>query len=265
MTSSLLYKIVEDGKLILLDKPVGMTPYECVRQVKVGKYETTKIGYAGRLDPMASGLLVLLVGDENKKKHEYERLPKKYEVEMLFGITTDSLDLLGVVTETKHVDESFLLTQKTLKAFIGSLTMSYPIYSAKRVGGKSLYYHARSNNLSDIVIPTKQVTIHDIKIVESRSISKDEILSKVNDIIPLINGNFRQDEIVKMWNENFFGDGKTKLFPLVKISVDCESGTYMRWLVGEIGKSLEVPSLAYSIRRTQVGEYDINEISGSKS
>lgn len=261
MINHLSYKIVNEGRILLLDKPVGTTPFECIKIVKKeNKYKDVKLGYAGRLDPMASGLLLLLVGDENKMKLNYEKLPKEYEVEVLFGVATDSLDLLGFVGEVMSVDESFSITQKTLEEYEGSNTMEYPSYSAKRVDGKPLYFYAKTNRLDNINLPTRQVQIHKITLLESRRMPKEEVLYKVREIIPRINGDFRQEAIVDRWNEILDCHQSPETFYLAKLVVGCEAGTYMRWLAGSIGNSRGIPSIAYSIRRLKVGEHIIDDL-----
>src|SRR5579871_234239 len=90
--------------ILNLYKPIGKTPLEVIRefQIQNPEYQNVKLGYAGRLDPMAEGVLLVLVGEENKKRKEYERLKKEYEFTVLFGIETDSYDALGTV---KNINE----------------------------------------------------------------------------------------------------------------------------------------------------------------
>jgi len=91
--------------MILLNKPLGMTPLEAIRefQRKNPKYQTTKLSFAGRLDPMAEGLLLVLEGEENKDRKRFENLDKTYEFSILFGVTTDTYDLLGKITRFENL------------------------------------------------------------------------------------------------------------------------------------------------------------------
>lgn len=258
--SNFSYIISEDGKYILVDKPVGVTPFECVKAIKLEKYKSTKIGYAGRLDPMASGLVLLLVGDENKLKHKYENLSKQYVVEILLGVSTDSQDLLGIVQKSvsrKSFDKEKL--DYALKSFVGMIEMEYPIYSSKRVFGKPLFYHAHSGNISKIAIPTKEICISGIKINFTSIVKVEDIFQKVERTIPNINGKFRQQEIMESW-KSFNLKNKGKEFQIVNITVDSEAGAYMRWLAQKVGEKLQTPSLAYSILRTKIGEYKLSDI-----
>jgi tRNA pseudouridine55 synthase len=114
------------GKIrtIILYKEISETPLECVKRfVKSNpEFENIKMGYAGRLDPMAKGLLLILVGDENKNKIKYEKLDKEYVFEVLFGISTDSYDILGIPNQAcfKEVPDNFdNQIIKNIQNFIG--------------------------------------------------------------------------------------------------------------------------------------------------
>src|SRR4051812_15345092 len=88
--------------IILLNKPLSFTPLQATLKFKQAfpEYADQKIAYAGRLDPMAEGLLLLLIGNETKKRKDYEALSKTYEFSILLGISTDTYDLLGKIKET---------------------------------------------------------------------------------------------------------------------------------------------------------------------
>src|SRR5690242_7060202 len=90
---------------ISVDKPIGFTPLQAIKQIKLQQPELAHIPitYAGRLDPLAHGVLLLLIGKESKKKSEYLSLPKSYKFEVVFGITTDTYDLLGYIEEGESV------------------------------------------------------------------------------------------------------------------------------------------------------------------
>lgn len=97
---TLTFLTMKNKSYIIANKPIGKTPFEVIQEIKKSHPElkNTKIGYAGRLDPMAEGLLLLLIGEENKKKHAYENLNKTYECEIFFGFATDTYDLMGMIT-----------------------------------------------------------------------------------------------------------------------------------------------------------------------
>ena len=107
-----------EGKVIIVNKRAGLTPLECINEIKKTKPEWAHLPltYAGRLDPLATGVLVVLIGDECHKKDEYLNLPKEYLVTILFGFATDTYDLMGLVTETK---ESFKMSAPSADQFSG--------------------------------------------------------------------------------------------------------------------------------------------------
>src|SRR5579862_1783685 len=90
-------------KLLPIYKPAGLTPFDIIKKIKLSntKFANLKIGYAGRLDPLAHGVLLLMIGEETKKRDQYLSLPKSYEFEVIFGLQTDTYDILGILEEVK--------------------------------------------------------------------------------------------------------------------------------------------------------------------
>lgn len=238
---------------ILLYKALGQTPLEAIKELGI----TEKVGYAGRLDPMAEGLLLLLVGDENKKKHDYERLSKTYEFECLFGIETDSLDVLGLITHVVTSAQSVICRdalEKKLSAFEGNVNLPYPIYSSKRVNGKPLFYWARQNKLDQIVIPSKKVNISKLTLNSLNKHTGEEVFENAMEKVGLVKGDFRQNEISKSW-KSFLENYSESEFLVAHITASVSSGTYIRSLCKEIGKSFSLPAMALSIKRTKLGNW----------
>lgn len=229
-------------------KPLGATPLLQVLLLKK-KYpelEKIRIGYAGRLDPMAEGLLLLLCGDENKNKAKYENLPKTYTIEILFGFSTDTQDILGLITGHSPVAMDI---QTRIPKVTGDYEQPYPDYSSKRVLGKPLYYWARHGKPKGMIIPTKTITIFSCDLVSWKTITSHEIIESIQSRIALVSGDFRQKQILEKWNSI----SMHPTYPLAKFVVSCTSGTYMRSLAARLGH----PALAWSIRRDRIGEYTI--------
>ncbi|MBU0611874.1 hypothetical protein KKB58_00360, partial [Patescibacteria group bacterium] len=136
-------------KVILLNKKEGETPLEALENFRKKniEYKNLPMTYAGRLDPMASGLLIILAGEEVKKKKKYLLLPKKYEFSVLFGFATDTHDILGKIVREGEYDisneELKKLLENNLKHFTRKFTQKYPMYSSKTVKGKPLFQYAR--------------------------------------------------------------------------------------------------------------------------
>jgi tRNA pseudouridine(55) synthase len=246
--------------MILIYKPIGATPLDIIKRLKEHKPELAqeKISYAGRLDPMAEGLMILLIGEENKKRKEYEALSKTYVVKIFVGISTDTYDLLGEITRVKTpqlADTEYCV--KKLRSLQGKRSMQYPPYSSKTVNGKPLYYWARKKLLQTIIIPEKNIEIFSIQIVSITNISGKDVAHQAITKIQLVNGDFRQAEILQIWEE--FGKMNSQQnYALVEVEISCSSGTYMRKIASMIGEERDIPTLAFSIMRKKVGNNTID-------
>ncbi len=245
--------------VVPLYKPLGKTPLETIEQYRQDAEIPTSVplGYAGRLDPMAEGVLLCLVGEENKKRKEYERLPKTYEIDILFGISTDTYDILGILQENVHSDLSIPKRdiQDILTSFVGAIDQPYPPYSAARVNGKPLYYWARRGLLDEITIPTKIVHVDAITLKDMKTVQAENVLQTATERIVLVTGDFRQEAILNSWKQHI--NNEEEVFHIATISVRCSSGTYMRSIAHEVGKILGCGAIAYRIVRTSVGPYSI--------
>ena len=114
--------------VVLLNKPLGITPLQAITAFKLNnrEYKNMTIGFAGRLDPMAEGLLLLLIGDENKRRKVYEDMNKTYEFSMLLGAATDTYDLMGKITSTEfEIDwkEKHKQLMMHLPSLLGKITL----------------------------------------------------------------------------------------------------------------------------------------------
>ncbi|QQS38773.1 hypothetical protein IPM62_05320 [Candidatus Woesebacteria bacterium] len=250
-------------KVLNIYKPRGKTPFEVVKKLQeiIPTYKNLKIGYAGRLDPMAHGVLLILIHPETKNRTTYQNLDKEYEFDLLLGINTDTYDLLGLITNYKHViysDDLLKNIRKCSSKLVGSYRQVYPVYSSKTIKGKPLYKWARENLLDTIDIPTKVVNIHSLKIVKIREITQVKLLQNVTKRIKMVDGDFRQDKILKTWN-TFLTTHSNDKFVLVKYRVKCQSGTYVRSICQTLGEMLGCGAVAYEIKRTKVGEFYIKD------
>lgn len=245
-------------KMLNLYKPLGVTPLQLIEAFRRQhpEYETISLGYAGRLDPMAEGILVVLIGDENNKRKEYERLPKEYEFDVLLGIETDTYDTLGLVKQVNipHKDFPLQSIQNLLPSFVGEKEQPYPPYSSPRVNGKPLFYWARENRLDEITIPTKKITIYSLEMISHKTITAQELLTLAIDRTDLVTGEFRQAETCMRWQKALENLPVATYFPVITICVSCSSGTYVRSLSHEIGEKLGIGALALKIVRTKVGD-----------
>ena len=165
-------KTAEDflnGQIILIDKPLHWTSFQAVNKMKyalinkAGLPKKFKIGHAGTLDPLASGLLLVCTGKFTKRITELQGQAKEYTGTFFIGATTPSYDLETEIDETfdtSHIDES--LIHETVKQFLRKIDQKPPIFSAIKKEGIRLYEHARAGET--VEIETRKTTIHEFEI-----------------------------------------------------------------------------------------------------
>jgi len=249
--------------IILINKKEGETPLEALEafRVKNHNYKDLPITYAGRLDPMASGVLILLAGEEAKAKEKYLALDKEYEFEILFGFATDTYDVLGKIESSARPclaeKELSKLISTNLKYFTGKFIQKYPPYSSKTVKGKPLFEYARG----DITVeaPEREVVVKMLKLIKIRKIKREKLLENIEKRINKVKGDFRQKEILKLWRKELKSNLKTApdTFSVASLKIKCGSGTYVRGIANSLGEKIGIPALAFSIKRTRVGKYKL--------
>ncbi len=156
--------------LLLVDKPSGMTSHDVVSRVR-RLAGTKEVGHSGTLDPLASGLMVVLLGEATKLSSIVTEGDKAYEVQVQLGIETDTLDITGQVEKTTPVavkkDE---VVAKAL-ALLGEMQLPIPLFSAKKIDGKKLYEYAREGE--EVEIPSKSMTFWDVTYIENLEAEKE--------------------------------------------------------------------------------------------
>ena len=158
-----------NGQILLIDKPLHFTSFQAVNKLKyalinkLGLPKKFKIGHAGTLDPLASGLLLVCTGKFTKRITELQGQAKEYTGTFYLGATTPSYDLeteIDETFETSHIDE--VLIHETIKQFLGEIDQKPPIYSAIKKDGVRLYEHARAGET--IEIASRKTSIHEFEI-----------------------------------------------------------------------------------------------------
>lgn len=203
-----------DG-IIVINKPKGYTSHDIVYKVK--KIFNKKVGHTGTLDPMAEGVLPILIGKGTQVSKYLINHDKKYIVKLQLGIKTDSGDSEGKIIEEKQVDIKTLNKEniiQILKSFIGKQEQIPPIYSAIKVNGKKLYEYARKGQ--DVEIKPRKIEIYDIKLLDF-SIEEKKI----------------------------------------DFEVFCGKGTYIRSLCEDIAKKFDTIGYMKELKRIKVGEFII--------
>ena len=160
---------LEKGKMILVDKPIRWTSFDVVKYIRKllqlkFKIKKIKVGHAGTLDPLATGLLIVCIGKQTKSISEYQDLKKTYTGKFKLGESTLSYDAETSVNEKFEYEHiTYHDIKKLAIEFIGKIIQKPPIYSAVKMGGKRLYEYAREN--IEIEIDNREVNIYDFKII----------------------------------------------------------------------------------------------------
>lgn len=240
-----------------MNKKAGETLVELVARFRKEKSldEVLPITYAGRLDPMAEGLVILLVGEFCKQKEDYLGLDKTYTFEVLFGVATDTFDMLGLITETKEMSPTAKQVEQAIEKVKTITLFSYPPFSSKPVDGTPLFVHAKAGTLPE-VLPTMEGKIHSLILKDIRSLSLKEVVHEKIEIIKSVQGDFRQGEIIKTW-EAFLKEDLGEGCCIATFEVSVSSGVYVRTIARLIGEALGGTALAYSIKRTKVGDFSL--------
>lgn len=211
------------------------------------------VTYAGRLDPMAGGLMILLTGEKCKVKDEFLGFDKEYECEVLFGFSTDTYDMLGLVTGRQDMDPDEASIKRAVEIVSKQTDFPYPPYSSKPVDGVPLFTHARNGTLPE-ELPTVTGTISNMEFLGVRQERFIDVIEKTKQTIEKVVGDFRQIEILEQWDKysKEFGD---QVITIAKITMSVSSGMYVRSIAVAIGEVCGGGAVALSITRTRIGEY----------
>lgn len=201
--------------ILILNKEKGETSHDFVSKIKKITHE--KVGHTGTLDPMAEGVLPLLIGKATKLSKYLVEHDKEYEVVLQLGKRTSTADSEGEVIEEKEVMQQKLSKEKIeaiLSTFLGKQKQTPPVYSAIKINGKKLYEYAREGK--QVEIPERQIEIFAISLKNVNVAEKN----------------------ISFW-------------------VHCSKGTYMRSLCEDIAKKLQTVGYMKELKRTRVGNFSI--------
>lgn len=208
-------------EILLIDKPKGITSFDVIRRLR-RTLNIKKIGHAGTLDPLASGLMIIGIGPGTKKLTELVKLDKEYIAEIRLGESRTTGDMEGDIVESKKVEglksEDVDLA---LSEMLGELELPVSAYSAIKVDGVPMYKKARKAEKKGEVVT--DVPMRKMKVYEAESLSYMIV-----------------------------GD-----LAVATVRFKVGSGTYIRSLAEELGRCLNYPATLQNLRRTKVGEFDI--------
>ena len=204
---------MEPSGILILHKPIGITSHDAVSRIR-RLYGTKRVGHTGTLDPLAEGVLVMLIGRAAKAAEYLVCDSKEYVATLRLGVTTDTEDITGnVLTKFDGAIPDFDKVREAVSGFLGQIDQIPPMYSALKVGGKKLCDLAREGKTVERA--ARSITIHSICAEPT--------------------------------------DERTDF----RLTVACSSGTYIRTLCADIGKSLGCGGVMATLLRTSAGGFDI--------
>ena len=241
---------------IFLEKPLGVTPLDLLNSLP--KPPGKKYSFAGRLDPMARGKMIVLEDDECRHQDRYCGLDKIYQFSILYGFQTDTYDVLGLLSDSINSDGFSVVKEKisnlNLSNYIGKKEQPYPAFSSIKVKKHPLWWWTKENRLDEITIPSKLIEIYSLEETKTVDIySSYELLMKITEKIYCLpthrRKDFRVPSIMERWNQTLLDNSSKWLVGHYQAKVS--SGTYIRTLVNQIGSDLGVGAIAFDIHRTQ--------------
>ncbi len=206
--------------VLVVDKPAGPTSFEVVKRVRRA-LRAEKAGHAGTLDPAATGVLAVCVGDAVKLQQWLADGDKAYEASIAFGAATSTEDAEGEVTERGDASRvTAAALADALPRFVGELSQVPPMYSAVRVGGRRLHEAARAGE--EVERAPRTVRVHGLDLLDVAAPSGDDLV-------------------------------------LARVRVRCGKGTYVRTLAVDLGRALGVPAHLAALRRVEASGFRLEE------
>lgn len=213
------------NRILLIDKPQDWTSHDVVAKVRnLFKKEAgrkVKVGHTGTLDPFATGLLILVIGNYTKRAAEFSKLDKIYEAELTLGATSSTGDIEGEIKEYRgeegikyKAEPSREKINKALNEFVGEIEQVPHKFSAVKINGQRAYKLARAGK--EVVLEPRKVSVYDLQVIDYS-------------------------------------------YPRLKIVIKVSSGTYIRSLAEDIGRTLGTGAYLSRLRRTQVGELSVKD------
>lgn len=239
--------------IIWLHKPIGWTPKSCIDEYKRITNRGGKIAFAGRLDPMASGLLPIVVNGTRETASELESCYKTYQFKVILGLQTDTYDILGLLA---NIQEDRSYTEIDIENIIDTAStitvQEYPPFSSKTVlderTGKKVSLWKLALEGTPVSLPQHNVDIKYIKLLNHTTISSEDVLSIINDrikqLLPSID--MRRFMILSRWKE-ILPVMTNRRFQLIECEAKVSSGTYIRSIANSIG------GVCLDINRIQYG------------
>ena len=260
-----------DGIVLVVDKPYRWTSADVVRKVKwlacrhFGK-KNLKVGHAGTLDPLATGVLMVCIGNATKRAEALQARDKEYIAGISFGATTPSYDLEKAPDcrfGTDNVNEASL--RNALRDFLGEQEQIAPLFSAKSIDGVRAYELARKLYKRQVLTQDQSELIRPARIridnLELLSFSESGNMLHAPDFDPDYSG-MTEDEILRAKEKNSrinVVDARSLGLPIAEIRINCTKGTYIRAFARDLGEALDSGAFLSYLIRTRSGDHSISD------
>lgn len=269
-----------DGIIVPVDKPYRWTSADVVRKIKFAavrhfRKKNLKVGHAGTLDPLATGVLLVCIGNATKKAEELQRHDKEYIAGITFGATTPSYDLEKEIDRMfphGHITEE--LIRKILPGFIGEQDQIAPLFSAKSVDGVRAYEMARKlyrqqggtaliDSAAAELIRTARIRIDEIELMEFRPGSWEPSSAQTEAAAQTGAAEDQEPhEKAKRLDRNLrinVTDNSHLGLPEALIRIRCSKGTYIRAFARDLGEALQSGAHLSSLQRSRSGEFKVED------
>ena len=214
--------------ILNIDKPAGITSYDVVDVIKK-LFIGSKVGHTGTLDPVATGVLPILIGDATKLSDKLTAENKAYRVKMLLGVETNTFDITGKIVYASIVNKDEIYIRERIKRFIGVQKQTPPAFSAIKVEGKRAYEYAREGK--EIDLKPRTIEIYDINNIavdlRKREVSFDVYCTKgtyvrslVSDIGKKLGCGATMTELIRIRNGNFKIEDSIPLYEFLKMNFE---------------------------------------------
>ncbi len=243
-------------KIHLVNKKIGQTPLQALEKLRSKKKlpKESALTYAGRLDPMAEGLLLVLENASQKQKEKHLKLPKVYKTQILLGFSSDTGDILGLAK--KGVVPSLEKWQITtaLKKFQGAIKLNLPAYCSVPFKGRPMFMWAREGYFKHKKTPAREMVVTNISLSKLTYLSSYKVLASIEKKLRKVKGDFRQKKILKQWQKLLKGKNK---YQVIELNIACKSGTYIRSIAQSLGEKLKTSGLLFALKRQKIGKFHL--------
>ena len=266
------YDFIE-GEVIAFDKPLTWTSFNLVKVVRNNLsrrlgVKKLKVGHAGTLDPLASGVMIICTGKATKQIDQLQAGTKEYIATLRLGCTTPSFDAehpVDATFPTSHITREAVL--EALEKFKGSIWQVPPVYSACKVEGRRAFDYVRQGE--EVELKAKELVIDEIELLDLHlpeqgivSPKAEEILSTVRESVDIKAFGRRKQllEDAEMASASLHEQTEASVeTPYLTIRVVCSKGTYIRALARDIGQALQSGAYLIGLRRTRVGDFLVDQ------